>query len=545
MKNFKAKDWFFLIVGLLFAYNLLVQNYSTALWDEDEAAYAGFALEMVESGNWTNPNFMWSDHHRKPPLHFWSIAICYKLFGVNEFSTRLPGVLSSILTLLVVYFFGRNVFGKQTSLLAAAILTATLMISNIGKMAFTDGTLLLFETAAILSILNFIRSSEKKWMVIFVLSTALGILTKGPPILILTGGFLFVLIFFKGFQKQIIKFHPWFLFPIAIIPFAIWAYVSWRNDGGELLNFMFNWYVKQRVSGGGTVWNQTGAPGYHLVIMLISFIAFLPLIPLGFYNLYKGIRIQKDQSIWIMAWLLFGWIFYEIMPSKLPAYAIGSYPVIAYLLADTYLNLNNLSKLQSKILKTSSVFFMLIMFGVVVAIILGSVQLFGRELLMRSILIGTVLWTLGVVVAVGFFSGRYRIGFYTSIIFGLSLSCLVWTAFGPGLDDQRSINRKAAEKILEAQRSDFPVYIGRDVPKDPSIPFYLRLNGTKEIVRLNDVEELQRSLLSKGKHSVLLTDDWYGKIDIPEGASIVTDSLSGRAFESLEELRYRLIYLGE
>jgi 4-amino-4-deoxy-L-arabinose transferase-like glycosyltransferase len=71
-----------LLITALVIVNAFVRNASTPLWDQDEAAYAGFARRMIETGNWVVPEFMWSEPHRKPPFLFWSIAVSFKLFGV-------------------------------------------------------------------------------------------------------------------------------------------------------------------------------------------------------------------------------------------------------------------------------------------------------------------------------------------------------------------------------------------------------------------------------------------------------------------------------
>ena len=40
---------------------------------------------------------MASAHPEKPPLPYWLVAFSYKVFGVNEFATRVPMVLSVLL----------------------------------------------------------------------------------------------------------------------------------------------------------------------------------------------------------------------------------------------------------------------------------------------------------------------------------------------------------------------------------------------------------------------------------------------------------------
>ena len=91
-------------ISLLLAINLLVNNHQVSLWDEDEAAYAGFAQTMVETGNWVTPNYPQSVIHRKTPLHFWVIGGSYQIFGENEFAVRFSSSLAIFLTCLLVYF---------------------------------------------------------------------------------------------------------------------------------------------------------------------------------------------------------------------------------------------------------------------------------------------------------------------------------------------------------------------------------------------------------------------------------------------------------
>ena len=86
----------FYIVFFLFVIALLWNNQSIGLWDEDEAAYAGFALNMLSSSDWLTIHFDEAEIHRKTPLLFWLIATFYALFGVSEFVLRLPGVLALI-----------------------------------------------------------------------------------------------------------------------------------------------------------------------------------------------------------------------------------------------------------------------------------------------------------------------------------------------------------------------------------------------------------------------------------------------------------------
>ena len=66
-----------------------------ALLDDADASHALVSREMLQRGDWV---VMYQDGIRyleKAPLHYWMVAISYKLFsGQGAFQTRLPLVLS-------------------------------------------------------------------------------------------------------------------------------------------------------------------------------------------------------------------------------------------------------------------------------------------------------------------------------------------------------------------------------------------------------------------------------------------------------------------
>jgi 4-amino-4-deoxy-L-arabinose transferase-like glycosyltransferase len=357
---------FALWIGLLLAVNLLVNNHQVSLWDEDEAAYAGFAQQMVATGDWVNPNYPQSVIHRKTPLHFWAIGGSYQVFGENEFGVRFSSALAIFLTCLLVYFGTRNWLGQTVAERAAVILATTIQLPLMGKIAFTDATLLLFETGAMIGLVRYLYQPHWRWNVLLWTSMALGMLTKGPPIVVLVGGTWLLLAIFHPQRKNLIGTHPWLWGWLALLPFAYWAYLSYQqdyalwsssnsplpfvewwnqaaSDGRKiyLLPFLWDWYVLKRV--GGAVLGQTGFPGYHLVILTVAFLTWLPFWPstlkaLGSRIISKG----SSERLVLVLWLVMGWFFWELMSSKLPSYALAAQPALALLMA------LQLSKIEEK-----------------------------------------------------------------------------------------------------------------------------------------------------------------------------------------------------
>jgi hypothetical protein len=63
----------------------------------DASQYAAMSREMLESGNYLQLFDRGQNYLDKPPLLFWVSAMSFKLFGISNFSYKLPSVLFSLL----------------------------------------------------------------------------------------------------------------------------------------------------------------------------------------------------------------------------------------------------------------------------------------------------------------------------------------------------------------------------------------------------------------------------------------------------------------
>ncbi|HZI56343.1 MAG TPA: glycosyltransferase family 39 protein [Verrucomicrobiae bacterium] len=93
------------------------------LMDDADTVHAEAAREMVERGDWVtlkiNDGFRYLE---KAPLIYWLVAASYKIFGVHDWSTRLPIALGMLALLLVVYRIGRRFYAEEGGLYAALAL---------------------------------------------------------------------------------------------------------------------------------------------------------------------------------------------------------------------------------------------------------------------------------------------------------------------------------------------------------------------------------------------------------------------------------------
>ncbi|MFK7808564.1 MAG: ArnT family glycosyltransferase [Saprospiraceae bacterium] len=519
-------QWLYIFL-LLLAINLFLFNGQITLWDEDEAAYAGFASTMLESGNWVQPDFLWSRIHRKTPLHFWNVALSYKLFGVNEWATRLSSVLSLLLTCFLTWRWGRSVFGESVSRWAAIVLATTLIVPLTGKVALTDATLLLFQTSAVLSLFNFLKTPHWKWNLTFWLSMSLGVLTKGPLIIILCGGLWLFLLAFHPSRKTLVRLHPWFFGILALLPTALWMNCSWQQDNGELVTFLYDWYIAQRV--GGSVLGQTGIPGYHLVILIIAFLPWLAFFVPAMIHQFRNFFSKENNHLLLSGWLIFGWLFFELMSSKLPSYALGAHPAVAFLIGYQVVKFfEGTERAVTPVMTASWIFSLFIMLVLAIGLPIGIHQFFKSELLPAYFIFSAVVILLLGIQIYCFRKKRYSAFVYSlagtgwGILF-LIISCLVPIVEESPMKSLSQVASIANQKAIEQNvnhddivvifsdlgnkmtKVSLPFYISRYFkrygtrPKDKALQAYLKKDPFILIVNEEVLEYLGEELNQKGR----------------------------------------------
>src|ERR1043166_4242300 len=67
-----------------------------ALVEPDEGRNAEVAREILLLGDWVTPHYDFIPYLDKPMFFFWLAAGAYKLFGISEFSARLPAALAAL-----------------------------------------------------------------------------------------------------------------------------------------------------------------------------------------------------------------------------------------------------------------------------------------------------------------------------------------------------------------------------------------------------------------------------------------------------------------
>ncbi len=115
---------FFLLTRLIY----LSQIPASLYWDEASIGYNAYSLTLDFKDEWGEalPIHFRSFGEFKLPVYIYSVAILVKLFGLNEWAVRIPAVLYSLTTILVVFLISKKLFtknGEQIGLVSAFVLS--------------------------------------------------------------------------------------------------------------------------------------------------------------------------------------------------------------------------------------------------------------------------------------------------------------------------------------------------------------------------------------------------------------------------------------
>src|SRR5262252_8318923 len=89
-----------------------------SLMDDVDAVQAQIARNMLNSGDWVTARLDGVPYLEKAPLVYWLIAGSYKIFGVHDWSARIPIALSCIALCFLTAAMGVWAFGRKAGLYA-------------------------------------------------------------------------------------------------------------------------------------------------------------------------------------------------------------------------------------------------------------------------------------------------------------------------------------------------------------------------------------------------------------------------------------------
>lgn len=231
-RRWRAASYWALTV--VFAAVYLGSLFSPPLLDDADSTHAEAAREMLVSGDYVTLHINGVRYLEKAPLPYWLVAFSYRIFGVNEFASRIPMALSVLLLGVLALVWARQAFGERAGVYAAAFVYTAAGVFLFTRILIPDVLLSLLIAASLYYFLTALElRSVWRWYAGYA-CMALGVLTKGLIALVFPGGAAFLYLVVTGEWRRWREFRlvsGLVLFLVIAAPWHILAGI--RNTGGQ------------------------------------------------------------------------------------------------------------------------------------------------------------------------------------------------------------------------------------------------------------------------------------------------------------------------
>jgi 4-amino-4-deoxy-L-arabinose transferase-like glycosyltransferase len=338
--------WWLLLLLTVAGWAYLYRLSTPALFDDpNDAQYAEVAREMVETGNWITPQLDYVLFLNKPALSYWLIALSFKAFGINELAARLPGALTDLVLLLLVWRLGAVLWNDSVGRWAAAVCLATSGLLLEARQVRPD---LLLTAGVVGTLLAGTRLAQAPSFVDtrgarvgLQVALAVGLLAKGVVGLVLPAAALGLAMLVSGnfrLLRRLATPRAWWLFALLVGPWHL--AMAFRHPG-----FAWDYIVNQHIlffldrkiprdSEGIPLWQFWAVFGARLfpwtLILPVAIVRAWP----------RGDERERWAGALVLGCLGTVMAFFSATSSRLEHYSIPALPACALLTAAFFARAN-------------------------------------------------------------------------------------------------------------------------------------------------------------------------------------------------------------
>ncbi|NJN73640.1 MAG: glycosyltransferase family 39 protein [Limnothrix sp. RL_2_0] len=313
------------------------------LRDWDEGYYATTARDIYWSNNWFDLTYLQEHFWYKPPLMFWLTAFSYHLFGVSEFSSRLPVATITALGVPLLYLVSKELFQERSpALLSAGTYLTLLPVVRHGRLAMMDGLILTLVLISSWGLLKG-RSPQSKWIILLGLGLGGIALTKSILAILIAAIFFFIIIINRWFFL-LKNLWLWLGLLLGILPILGWYALQIDHYGEAYIQVHFQSQSIDRIT--SAIEGNDGSIFYYALEIFKYTWPWLLFLPQGLILGFK-----ERQKVWAKFALGSAGLYFivvSIMGTKLPWYIFPIYPFLCLIIGASLTHYQkNLKKIKS------------------------------------------------------------------------------------------------------------------------------------------------------------------------------------------------------
>jgi 4-amino-4-deoxy-L-arabinose transferase-like glycosyltransferase len=285
----------------------------------DEPRYASVAREMARSGDWITPRLWGQPWFEKPALLYWMTGAAFRLGLGDDLAPRLPVALLSVAFLGFYWWIIRSEFGYLQAWFSVLILGTCGAWIGFSQVGVTDLPLTATFSAAMLLTLPWISRGDARWLPAAAALLGLAVLAKGLVPLVLATPIALC----SRRLRELIRARVIVPFVAVAVP---WYLLCYLRNGWAFLDVFFWQQQVARLTSPALMHMEPW--WYYLPVLAASLLPWTPLAAL----LFRRRAYADPARRFLLAWVLFGLVFFSVSANKLAGYLLPLLPASAALM---------------------------------------------------------------------------------------------------------------------------------------------------------------------------------------------------------------------
>ncbi len=268
----------------------------------------------------------------KQPLFLWQIALSFSLFGISEFTLRLPDIIMGAILVWIGYRSGKLLVNQRVGYLTGIMILSCNycleLISGRQELEHNDMAFLFYISLSIWSFIEYEYSKKKYWIIFIGIFSGFAILCKWLVGLLIYFGWIIYKIQTDKFVMKNYKdiFIAFLITLIVALPWQIYTWLTYPTDFLEALK-LNSLHFSQAVEG------HEASKGYYLegIKEMYGLWCYYTMIP-AIIVFYKRIT-NKIMAIPLIAMVVFIYLFFTIAVTKMPSFTVIVLMMVMIILA--------------------------------------------------------------------------------------------------------------------------------------------------------------------------------------------------------------------
>ncbi len=301
--NLSRQEYLFLIIIIVSASVLRLWDLGNVGFNGDEAVYSGQSATLAGYEEFAK---YFSIYRAHPLFLQFIVSLFFANFGVMDIIARITPAIFGILTVVFVYFIGKEMYDKKVAMIAAIVIAILPYHIIVSRQVLLDVPLSFFSTLSLFFVIRYVKQNKgSHWLYLIGASSGLSFISKEVGIFVLISSIICLILTKKFSFKKLAIIGSSFL--LATSPF--WIPILTIPEAQQTALSYWQWQTSR---------DQNQPNTFYLSIIFRDALGYVltGLFVLSLIYLWKIGKLTDPSTLVLLTWIGTTLLIFQLLPIK-------------------------------------------------------------------------------------------------------------------------------------------------------------------------------------------------------------------------------------